>query len=149
MEILRFQNDISIIKLDKTLKRSNSIDWIPVSPRLPCPHETVFLGGWGMVVKGLQATSLQEAILYISEVCPKESSGTICARGDKLTSACPGDSGAGLVRLNQGRPELIGIVSHGSSSCFQGHLVAFTGVHQFINWIQYIIQHYENNDFLT
>ena len=149
MEILRFQNDISIIKLDKTLKRSNSIDWIPVSPRLPCPHETVFLGGWGMVVKGLQATSLQEAILYISEVCPKETSGTICARGGKLTSACPGDSGAGLVRLNQGRPELIGIVSHGSSSCFQGHLVAFTGVHQFINWIQYIIQHYENNDFLT
>ena len=63
-------------------------------------------------------------------------------------SACPGDSGSPLVTWDEQLSGymLIGIVSNGAPSCFQGHPSVFTDVAAYTNWIQKTIEYHDTYD---
>ena len=57
-------------------------------------------------------------------------------------STCPGDSGSPLVTWDEqvGGWALIGILSNGARSCFQGMPEVYTKVASYVDWIQKTIE---------
>lgn len=68
------------------------------------------------------------------------SEGQICAGGTEGMDTCKGDAGSPLVYVNEGRSELIGIVSFGLKKCGQKNIPAiYTNVYQYLDWINSVI----------
>ncbi|CAG2112785.1 unnamed protein product, partial [Medioppia subpectinata] len=76
----------------------------------------------------------------------------ICVRNSD-TSACNGDSGGPLFQIVEGRAVQLGITSHGTGNivsdtlgfrCFRNEPVVYTRVSKYIDWIQSVVNEYQN-----
>ena len=66
-------------------------------------------------------------------------------------STCPGDSGSPLVTWDEQNDgwTLIGVLSNGARSCFQGMPEVYTEVVSYLRWIQETMERHEREDIQT
>ncbi|KAM9342497.1 chymotrypsin-C-like [Pholidichthys leucotaenia] len=143
-------NDIALIKLASPIKLTDNI--MPAclpEPGYILPHDTpCYVTGWGRIYTGGPiADILQQALQPVvdHETCsrydwwgPQVKETMVCAGGDRVMSACNGDSGGPLNCQNAaGVWEVHGVVSFGSGlSCNMAKKpTVFTRVTSYMDWI--------------
>ena len=147
---LRLKNDIALIKLDKDIVFSQTIQ--PVcwrNTRIEDDITSPTVVGWGKTysdqitkINGVYSSDqlkLKVPIVPLDE-CRQEfpvDSGHLCAGGVPGQDSCSGDSGGGLFSRSDdtGAWSVIGIVSYGSSSCGSGSPGVYTRVSSYERWI--------------
>ena len=89
----------------------------------------------------------------VTRGCNKQSNrGKMCAVNSRdfgvSGSTCPGDSGSPLVTWDEQNDgwTLIGVLSNGARSCFQGMPEVYTEVVAYLGWIQETMEHHERED---
>ncbi|KAL0102967.1 hypothetical protein PUN28_018341 [Cardiocondyla obscurior] len=142
-----FYNDIAILELTRTVRRSPYV--IPIC--LPQTRGKPFAGarptvvGWGTTYYGGKESTVQrQAVLPVwrNEDCNAAyfqpiTSKFLCAgysQGGK--DACQGDSGGPLMLQIKGHWTQIGIVSFGNKCGEPGYPGVYTRVSEFIDWIK-------------
>ncbi|XP_002017366.2 chymotrypsin-1 [Drosophila persimilis] len=108
----------------------------------------VRLTGWGSTTPATSSASLPDHLqaLHYSTISNEECNqkgfrvtrNEICALATHGQGACVGDSGGPLI-LAGSRPQLVGIVSYGSSTCAQGRPDVYTRVSSFLPYISKVI----------
>merc|ERR1740128_295286 len=73
---------------------------------------------------------------YYSGEIPKSQ---LCAYGQD-TDSCAGDSGGPLIRLENGRYTVIGLVSYGYICASRNHAGMYTRVTSFMKWINNVVK---------
>ncbi|KAJ8967877.1 hypothetical protein NQ317_016089 [Molorchus minor] len=144
-----FYNDIAILKLEKSVKKSKYV--IPIC--LPPPHlkNEKFIGsratvaGWGTTYYGGKESTMQRhAILPVwnNEDCNKAyfqpiTTNFICAGyAEGKVDACQGDSGGPLMVLREAHWFQIGIVSFGNKCGEAGYPGVYTRITEYLDWIE-------------
>ncbi|XP_076679470.1 trypsin-1-like [Andrena cerasifolii] len=145
--------DIALLKLATPLKLNNFVQPISLPQPNSTPSGTAVLTGWGSTSRTsspIMPDKLQTAPLPLIDLVTCKSAiekltgnsplheTNVCS--GPLTggySACSGDSGGPLVLNQNGKTELIGIVSWGIVPCgTQGAPSVYTKVSAFVDWIQ-------------
>jgi len=151
-------NDLSLVKLDRPVELTDLIKpvCLPAAPTGDYEDEKVDVAGWGytdQATEGTAATVLQEVQLtavaihdcqavYEDSVSfrgqfPNGFGDTKLCAGEDGKSACRGDSGGPMVRLlEDGRYELVGVVSAGVGCGTPGQPGLYTRVSAYLDWIQ-------------
>ncbi|XP_076649666.1 trypsin-1-like [Halictus rubicundus] len=149
-------NDIALLKLSKPLKLTKSVQVISLPTAGRIPTGNALLSGWGSTSRTnspimpdkLQFASLPLIDLQTCKKAVEELTGpspldpvNVCS--GPLTggySACSGDSGGPLILNNNGKNELIGIVSWGIIPCGTvGAPSVYTRTSAYNAWISNII----------
>ncbi|XP_076824954.1 plasminogen-like [Clavelina lepadiformis] len=144
------ENDITLMKFTETLEFTDFIQPVCI-PNKPTPNNKMtIVSGWG-TSQGTGSTNVlrQASVPIITRLsCSSKLSGIlagmICAGfEDGGKDACQGDSGGPLVGVNdEGRYELVGIVSWGIGCARPMLPGVYTDVYYYKDWIKKIV-----NDF--
>jgi len=137
-------NDIAMMKMDKPITFSDKQRGIckPTNDVNFYTGKNVIASGWGTLESGGDSPNILNLVVVDikdNSTCELEYPGSIdqnsmvCAGGDGKDT-CQGDSGGPLVYNNNGKHELIGLVSWGRG-CAQEPGV-YTRVHAFLDWIE-------------
>ncbi|XP_069939742.1 trypsin [Cherax quadricarinatus] len=144
-----YNNDIALIKLNHKVEYK----WYSRPACLPLPDsdyvgELGVVTGWGRVgEKGDPTDTLKEALLPIfsNPVCralryhPHEITDNMMCAGyvHGGTDSCHGDSGGGLLwQGNDGKMDVIGVVSWGDGCGRRGYPGVYTRVTNYLSWIE-------------
>jgi len=146
-------NDIALFKLSKPIMFNQYVQpaCLPEAEDDVSPGTDCYITGWGKIRHpGNMHTVLQQAKMKVvsKAVCQAKNSQSIpipvtdamiCAGdgGKTRISGCHGDSGGPFVCQVNGKWEIHGDVSHGSSRCSSSDTYTVFGrVHYFLDWIK-------------
>jgi len=155
MENDTLENDILLLRLDKDVSFTDRIHPACLPKDLSQKYDSgkVFVAGWGKIQdrgrmsQVLKKTTIQlfplenrmcknTAEKYYSGEIPKSQ---LCAYGQD-TDSCAGDSGGPLIRLENGRYTVIGLVSYGYICASRNHAGMYTRVTSFMKWINNVVK---------
>ncbi|XP_031628581.1 trypsin Tyr p 3.0101-like [Contarinia nasturtii] len=136
--------DIAMVKLKRKIDLSDpkKVKKLPFSNRhaLFSSKDRFRVAGWGMLDESqtIDPNNLQQTTVEATD-CPfegvKNLNKLICAVSpDRSSTACAGDSGAGLVTLNEPQ-ELIGILNRGECLTIDTAIMRFARVSTYYDWI--------------
>lgn len=131
--------DITLLELDGEFEWNDFCKpaCLPQDGDKPKAGDEVRLSGYGMVNLNSQGDGMLKFVDF--PVTDKDCSypDHFCAgvTGSSPKSACKGDSGGPVVRLKNGRVEVVGIVSFGGD-CGKTKIGKFTDVSKFNSWIK-------------
>lgn len=142
-------NDIALIKLSKHITVSDKIQpaCLPKTNSILANNFACYVTGWGrLITNGPLPDVLQQGRLLVVDhaTCSQSSwwgstvkTSMVCAGGDGGISSCNGDSGGPLNCKVNGKWEVHGVVSFGSSlGCnYYRKPSVFTRVSAFDNWV--------------
>ncbi|MCJ8737737.1 hypothetical protein PDJAM_G00027530 [Pangasius djambal] len=140
-------NDIMLLQLKKSIKKTKNINWIPIpneKNQAVKAKKVCSIAGWGKQSEnGGASDHLMEVDVTVmdTKVCEKSwgepfhVSSLVCTRG--RGGFCQGDSGGPLVCQNRA----VGIVSfHDSKNCESPNLpYVYTKISNFVPWIKCIL----------
>ncbi|CAD6991918.1 unnamed protein product [Ceratitis capitata] len=124
-------NDIAVLKVTPPFNLAkSSISTISLGGRARVGENVaVRLTGWVHSHQPGQADCAQRGFRITAN--------ELCALGERGRGACVGDSGGPLI-MQQGTPQLVGIVSYGTATCAQGRPDVYTRVSSFLPYINRI-----------
>lgn len=142
----RWDEDIALVHLAEPNVLSEYASLTSMDDYSMLTHGTVLnVMGWGYIDNDFsEPDSLLEATIPFQErdECSDKwgsrfTENMLCAGGDGLTDACPGDSGGPLFSQKDGQIQIVGVVSWGSGECAElGWPSVFTAVPNYVSWIQ-------------
>jgi secreted trypsin-like serine protease len=154
------QKDIALFKLSRPVKFNKWVKPACLPSRNPPVGSECYITGWGKMRHpgGMTMGPLQQALLPVvsNSVCHAKNyrniriavtTDMICGGdgGQTIKSGCHGDSGGPYVCNINGKWEIHGDVSHGSSSCKSSQsYTVFARTFYFKQWIAQQIQRYGN-----
>ncbi|XP_078487508.1 plasminogen-like [Ciona intestinalis] len=146
-------NDIALMKVTAPITFTNKIQaaCLPTTKQPPPDQRIVIVSGWGRTQTASSSSVLMQASLKIisSARCrPMHDSldeGMMCAgyiSGGR--DSCQGDSGGPLIDMNDnnGRYEIVGIVSWGIGCGLPNKPGVYTQVSYYLDWINWIMSSY-------
>ncbi|XP_021963647.1 venom peptide isomerase heavy chain [Folsomia candida] len=144
----QFRDDIALMVLDSPVMFSESIKPVCLysgSPPVDGGETNADIAGWGKISEhGPPSRKLRTASIriwtnsqcaqkYVGTLAPTISSGMVCA-GSNGKDSCQGDSGGSLTLSQNGRQQLIGVVSWGiKCGVYPG---VYTRLDKYVNWIE-------------
>ncbi|XP_012161983.1 chymotrypsin-1-like [Ceratitis capitata] len=142
-------NDIAVLKVTPPFNLAkSSISTISLGGRARVGENVaVRLTGWGSLTPtGSSGLPEQLQVLDYRTISNQDcaqrgfriTANELCALGERGRGACVGDSGGPLI-MQQGTPQLVGIVSYGTATCAQGRPDVYTRVSSFLPYINRVI----------
>ncbi|KAL7639031.1 UNVERIFIED_CONTAM: hypothetical protein RMT77_010565 [Armadillidium vulgare] len=143
-------NDIALLQLDQPIEFNKAISPVCLPFGLKDTSISGKIGvvtGWGAIILGGQSSEvLNELIttLMTTEECRSGSkygnsitNNMICAYNDGKGDSCQGDSGGPLTMVDEeGRVNLVGVVSWGNGCSLVGYPGVYTKVTNYLNWVK-------------
>lgn len=131
--------DIALLFLSKPLNFSEGKIRPICLPKPSCNiHGELIYAGWGETSNGKYADTLQEGKGYVSKENSKNV--LICIKATEETSSIrPGDSGGPLMKLEEGRYVLVGIMAN-SFPLFYFRVDCSVKLMKHITWINYHVR---------
>jgi len=155
MENDTLENDIMLLRLDKDVSFTDRIHPACLPKDISQKYDSgeVFVAGWGKIQdrgrmsQVLKKTTIQlfplenrmcknTAEKYFTKEMPKSQ---LCAYGQD-TDSCAGDSGGPLIKMENGRYTVIGLVSYGYICASRNHAGIYTRVTSFMKWIKNVVK---------